>query len=1027
MSHSLVTLPLGLNVGLDYLPQSFFSTNLHLTSDCLWQLNSVDYGQWTIVCFLVVCVGLSCLLQRLIMDPGLEEEQTKLKRRTKCCKSQIIFYMLCIINFIAPVDGFSLKTCRISYSTAICVGSKLRAVPEDIPSTVTGLDLTSNRISTIHASDFKDLLNLTKLDLNINNISQIESGAFANLSSLETLNLNNNKLVTLGENVFDGLSCLIELRINQNRIKQMASTSFKSMTSLKLLDISHNKLHHITKVQLILQHLPHLRELVISNNDLTTFQSFELTNKSLELQYLDLSKNPLAVFRITADVFPNLTWFKIGSPARKKQMIWDVQNKTFLSRVTTLDISELHLGLGDMERLLESVNSSLTILRMNAMTHNLTTLINISCTIPTMRTLQLRSNKLSFVNAYLFKLCINVTELVLTDNKIKYIHDDAFRSLKNLRILTLSKNRLPLVPAATRNLPTLSELDLSTNNISTLDCHDFTNQTKLRKLYLYQNSITALKPCLFKDLKGLQTLKLQTNQITKLNSAFKEHLPNLTQLHLNGNKLTAIKRDAFKGLHSLQNLSLHQNKIKVLESKSFSGLTNLTQINLQNNDISQDELNKDVFSPLINLRRLDLSENHINYKKSRNLSDPPFSQLSHLEELLVFSQHHRLHSYLPGNFLQGLTSLLSFKARNIRIASLDKDTFVYTPQLQLLELSSNELKELPPDLFFPIPNLKSLYISRTALYSLEFLKDASLTKLEFLQARQNLYSVIREEDIKSLPALTYLDLQGNGFTCNCDNSWFLSWAINNSKTQVYDAYNFTCNYPQEFKSKKLLDLDTSSCSDNTDFICFLCTTCAILCLMVVSFTYHFMGLQLVYAYYLFIAWLFDRKHKNKKTHHQYDAFISYNTHDEPWVIDKLLPKLEGEQGWRLCLHHRDFEPGRPIIDNITDAIYGSRKTICVISRKYLESEWCSREIQAASFRLFDDQTDVLILVFMEEIPSYLLSPYHRMRKMIKRKTYLSWPRAGEHTELFWEKLCQALETREDPEGKMLLLTVSTVP
>uniref|UniRef100_A0AAZ1XE95 TIR domain-containing protein n=1 Tax=Oreochromis aureus TaxID=47969 RepID=A0AAZ1XE95_OREAU len=893
-------------------------------------------------------------------------EQTKLERGTKCCKSCIIFYMLCIINFTAPVDGFSLKTCRISYSTAICIGSKLRAVPGDIPSTVTGLDLSSNRISTIHASDFKDLVNLTWLDLNINNISQIESDAFAGLSSLKTLNLNNNKLVTLGENVFDGLSRLTELRINRNRIKQVASTSFKSMTSLKLLDISHNKLHHITKVQFILQHLPHLRELVISNNDLTTFQSFELTNKSLELQYLDLSKNPLAVFRITADVFPNLTWFKIGSPARKKQMIWDVQNKTFLSRVTTLDISELHLGLGDMERLLESVNSSLTILRMNAMTHNLTALINISYPL-----------KFKDFNA--------------------------------------------------ENLPTLSELDLSTNNISTLDCHDFTNQTKLRKLYLYQNSITALKPCLFKDLKGLETLKLQTNQITKLNGAFKEHLPNLTQLHLNGNKLTAIKKDAFKGLHSLQNLSLHQNEIKVLESKSFSGLANLTQINLQNNDISQDELNKDVFSPLINLRRLDLSENHINYKKSRNLPDPPFSQLSHLEELLVFSQHHRLHSYLPVNFLQGLTNLLSFKARNIRIASLDKDTFVYTPQLQLLELSSNELKELPPDLFFPIPNLKSLYISRTALYSLDFLIDANLTKLEFLQARQNLYSVIRREYIKSLPALTYLDLQGNGFTCNCDNSWFLSWAINDSKTQVYDAYNFTCNYPKEFKSKKLLDLDTSSCSANTDFICFVLTTCTILCFMVVSFTYHFMGLQLVYAYYLFIAWLFDKKNKNKKTPHQYDAFISYNTHDEPWVIDKLLPKLEGEQGWRLCLHHRDFEPGRPIIDNITDAIYGSRKTICVISRKYLESEWCSREIQAASFRLFDEQTDVLILVFMEEIPSYLLSPYHRMRKMLKKKTYLSWPRAGEHSELFWEKLCHALETREDPEAKTLLLTVPTMP
>lgn len=39
--------------------------------------------------------------------------------------------------------------------------------------------------------------------------------------------------------------------------------------------------------------------------------------------------------------------------------------------------------------------------------------------------------------------------------------------------------------------------------------------------------------------------------------------------------------------------------------------------------------------------------------------------------------------------------------------------------------------------------------------------------------------------------------------------------------------------------------------------------------------------------------------------------------------------------------------GKPILDNITDAIYQSRKTLCVISRRYLESEWCSREIQVA--------------------------------------------------------------------------------
>ncbi|KAK6293023.1 hypothetical protein J4Q44_G00365240 [Coregonus suidteri] len=177
------------------------------------------------------------------------------------------------------------------------------------------------------------------------------------------------------------------------------------------------------------------------------------------------------------------------------------------------------------------------------------------------------------------------------------------------------------------------------------------------------------------------------------------------------------------------------------------------------------------------------------------------------------------------------------------------------------------------------------------------------------------------------------------------------------------------------------------------------------------------------CYYLFLAYLHDTKRKNRQTPHQYDAFISYNTHDESWVMRELLPELEGEQGWKLCLHHRDFQPGKPIIENITDAIYRSRKTICVITHRYLESEWCSREIQVASFRLFDEQKDVLILVFLEEIPEHQLSPYHRMRRLVKKRTYLSWPRAGEHTGVFWQKLQVALETRDWPEENPILTGV----
>lgn len=80
-------------------------------------------------------------------------------------------------------------------------------------------------------------------------------------------------------------------------------------------------------------------------------------------------------------------------------------------------------------------------------------------------------------------------------------------------------------------------------------------------------------------------------------------------------------------------------------------------------------------------------------------------------------------------------------------------------------------------------------------------------------------------------------------------------------------------------------------------------------------------------------------------------------------------------------------------------------------------------VSLSSFRLFDEKKDVLILVFLEEIPAYELSPYYSMRKLLKKKTYLSWPQAGEHTGLFWEKLRQALKTGEDLGEDKFCLTV----
>ncbi|KAF7214137.1 toll-like receptor 13 [Nothobranchius furzeri] len=942
------------------------------------------------------------------------EDKIKPEERTKCS----IFCLMFMVSTVVPVGGFFLKGCNLSNTTVKCAitDSKLETIPQDIPPTVAVFDLSKNCISRIQPSDFPHLPVLKWLNVQQNQISLMDSFAFSGLRSLRKLTLNTNKLVKLVENVFGGLGNLTELRLNTNQIKTVSSTSFRSLTSLKILDISNNKLHKVSNVHLILQHLPHLQELGMRGNGLRRFHSWELTNCSLGLRALDLSRNPLRVFSVTDDVFPDLTRFIIGDASSNMQMKWDLHNKSFLSRVASLDISGLYASFDDKSALLESVNSSLTSLalnRMKRMNYTLAKLIILSCTIPSVSTLQVRNNKLKIINQNMFQLCVNVIKLDLTQNQIQTIHENAFVPLKNLKTLILSLNKLSSVPTAVGSLHHLETLVLSSNKIAAVKCDDFANHEKLVELKLNNNSISVLDHCVFKDLVKLQVLKLQSNEITDFKSAFEKHLPKLKQLHLNGNKLTAIKKGAFQGLRSLLNLTLHKNKIKTIDANGFAGLTNLTELQLHSNALKSNALETGAFNSLIRLRRLDLSNNNIKYSSSTALKKSPFSQLSQLEELSIRGQRSRGKSYLPRNILQGLAKLRRFSVRNSQLIHLDAGTLKDAPELEELDVSSNDLPDLSAELFSSTGMLKSLYISRTSLLSLDFFIDANLTKLEFLQARKNQYSVITEEVIESLPALVYVDLWGNSFTCDCDNAWFLNWSIASRQTQVYDASNFLCNYPEGFKGKHFLDFDLISCSAETGFICYVSTTCMVLCFLVATFTYHFMRWQLYCAYYFFLAWLYDKKHEYSQTPHQYDAFISYNTHDEPWVVGELLPKLEGEQGWRLCLHHRDFQPGRPIVDNISDAIYGSRKTICVISHRYLESEWCSREVQTASFRLFDEQKDVLILVFLEDIPTYLLSPYHRMRKLLKKQTYLSWPRAADHPEVFWEKLRQALQTGEN--------------
>ncbi|XP_059206627.1 toll-like receptor 13 [Centropristis striata] len=922
---------------------------------------------------------------------------------------------LFLLSVMLPVNlllAYSLKNCSVSYSNNVtrveCSGRDLAAVPHDVPKDAVSLNLGSNHILKIKRTDLSRLLKLEYLQIGNNWILRIDDGAFADLE-LKQLDLSSNSIRNLTDNMFQGLGKLTNLSLERNQISDISPLAFRSLISLEQLILTNNHLHRMTDLVPILQ-LPNLNNLILDFNKFVSFQTDDLPLNKSNLRMLSMFGGRLTKFSITRDVFPRLQSVSLTAVDGFE---WDVPEPEFLRSLNTLRLNESDVSCGTYREMLTSLRSvkelSLSFVKNQRDRH----LVSIACQTPALTSLDLSGNYFVSINRTLLLSCSQLTDLDLSNNHLEELEELSLRSMMKLRRLDLRENWLSRVPLGVGGVSTLKILDLSVNAISALGCSDFRKLTRLEKLFLNHNRIATLKGCVFRNLNELKVLNVGENGVHTLTDFFKVNLKKLKVLDLTRNTLKHIKTGDFRNLHSLRSLYLESNTFYVTQKRAFEGLNSLKTLVVT--PFFYNMSYRGIFRELHQLKRLKLHlTSSSSYKCSLQKTETQFSvfPLPFLKSLQIKSYDWR-HEISP-DFLNGLKSLEDFAAEKFFVESPHRDSFKYTPHLTSLQITQSKLQDFNPELFQPIPNLQTLNISNNKLRSLDFLRQVKLSALTRLTLRDNEITVIDESVFQSLPALTYLDLSGNPFTCDCSNAGFIQWAKNNNQTLVDNGHQYDCAFPAAQRGRKLLDFDVQSCWTDYGFLCFVSSTCLTLLTLLTSFTYHFLRWQLAYTFHLFLAFLYDSRKRKKGAAHQYDAFISYNVHDEAWVYREMLPVLEGEQGWRLCLHHRDFQPGKPIVENITDAIYGSRKTICVISRRYLQSEWCSREIQMASFRLFDEQKDVLILLFLEDIPARQLSPYHRMRKLVKRRTYLSWPLAGRHTGVFWQNVQRALETGDAP-------------
>ncbi|XP_058049115.1 toll-like receptor 2 [Ahaetulla prasina] len=447
---------------------------------------------------------------------------------------------------------------------------------------------------------------------------------------------------------------------------------------------------------------------------------------------------------------------------------------------------------------------------------------------------------------------------------------------------------------------------------------------------------------------------------------------NITRLTIENTKVFLVPCNFAKRFHSVEYLDFTTNLLQDLffeHSLCPDSWPKLQTLNVSQNSLTHLDRTARSVAHLVSLTNLDVSQN--------NLEQMPESCL------------------WPK----------SLKYLNISGCKVEKLTGCIPDSLEILDASNNFLSDFKVGL----PHLQELYLKNNRLKALP--DAAFIPHVMFVTITENNVFMFSEQELEKFGELKLLDARYNSFQCKCE---FVSFV--QSYPRIYNICigwpeNYICDSPDYIKGKQIgiAQLQLTHCHFSS-FVSILCILIILIILVSAFLCYKF---HVIWYMRMTLAWL-KAKRKPQRTHNQavcYDAFISYSEQDSEWVETIMVEMLEqSNPPFKLCLHKRDFMPGKWIVDNIIDSIEKSSKTLFVLSENFVRSEWCKYELDFSHFRFFDENNDTAILILLESIPTKTIPErFCKLRKLMRTKTYLEWPSDKDQQQLFWFNLKTAIK------------------
>ena len=383
------------------------------------------------------------------------------------------------------------------------------------------------------------------------------------------------------------------------------------------------------------------------------------------------------------------------------------------------------------------------------------------CHLPSLTSLNLSNNQMGSLAdlGLLTSNCrlLRLEKLDLSSNEITTLHSYILNEYwPQLKTLNLKNNFVRHVESvdsvASVHKCSLNYFDLSNNQINTLPpnmlhkCHD------LKTINLANNTLTSLDTGFFDNLKRLERLDLSGNRLVTLTGRQTRDLISLVTLDLSNNQITLLVESSltFESMAStLQILKLNNNRLKTIEAKVFQSLANLKELDLSRNELAL--IDKLTLSGLSRLTHLILAHNDIN-----SLHEEAFN---YVPEILVLDLSDNKLRQSPGA-LKSLTKLQTLDLSFNGLDDLSNASFLNLSTLWRLQLNGNNLKNITKSLLAQLQSLQILDLSSNVISSVEIGSFDNNQKLRALRLDSNNLSKM-EGLFGTLSNLMWLNMSTN--------------------------------------------------------------------------------------------------------------------------------------------------------------------------------------------------------------------------------------------------------------------------